>query len=167
MLRLWSPYTATNIQKLESVQRRAARWATRDNRHTSSVTTMPQNLNWRTLDQRRIDSRLIMIYKVKYDLVAFDLVAIPASDYLTPYLRQSRHIHPLVQTYRSPLSKTIRNTPHRTVIHWNVPASANQHNTISYPDAVQQCCVPGGPYLTFNYSICFYLFTIHLTILTL
>ena len=30
-------------------------------------------------DQRRIDCRLVMLYKVTYDLVA-----IPASDYLTP-----------------------------------------------------------------------------------
>ena len=51
---------------------------------------MLQDLNWRTLDQRHIDSRLIMMYKVTHDLVA-----IPASDYLTPNRRQSRHIHPL------------------------------------------------------------------------
>ena len=35
-----------------------------------------------------LDSRFIMMYKVTHDLVA-----IPASDYLTPNLRQSRHIH--------------------------------------------------------------------------
>ena len=39
-------------------------------------------------DQRSIDCRLVMLYKVTYDLVA-----IPASDYLTPNRRQSRHIH--------------------------------------------------------------------------
>ena len=87
---MWSPHTATNIHKLESVLRQAAKWATRYYRYTSSVTSMLQDLNWRTLDQRRIDSRLNMMYKVTHDLVA-----IPASDYLTPYLRQSRHIHPL------------------------------------------------------------------------
>ena len=75
---VWSPHTATNIHKLESVQQRAARWATRDYRYTSSATSMLQDLNWRTLDQRRIDSRLIMMYKVTHDLVA-----IPALDYLT------------------------------------------------------------------------------------
>ena len=39
---VWFPYTETNIHKLESVQRRAARWATRDYRYTSSVTSMLQ-----------------------------------------------------------------------------------------------------------------------------
>ena len=67
----------TDINKVEAVQRRAARWATRDYRYNSSVAAILKDLNWRPLDQRRIDSRLVMMYKVTYDLVA-----IPASDYL-------------------------------------------------------------------------------------
>ena len=53
-------------------------------------------------DQRRSDCRLVMLYKVTYDLVA-----IPASDYLTPNRRQSRHIH----TDRYPHSRTTISTP--------------------------------------------------------
>ena len=41
---VWSPHTATDIQKIESVQRRAARWATRDYRYTSTVTSMLNEL---------------------------------------------------------------------------------------------------------------------------
>ena len=82
-------HTATDIQKVEAVQRRAARWVYRDYSYTSSVTAMMKDLNWRPLDQRRIDSRLIM-YKATYDLVA-----IPASQYLTRNTRLSRHIHAL------------------------------------------------------------------------
>ena len=89
---VWSPHTATDIYKLESVQRRAVRWATRDYRQTSSVTTMLGNLNWRTLDQRRIDSRLVMMYKVTYDLVA-----ITAYAYLIPNRKDSKFIQPLAQ----------------------------------------------------------------------
>ena len=80
---VWSPHTATDIHY---VQRRAARWATRDYRYTSSVSSMLNNLNWRPLDQRCIDCRLVMLYKITYDLVA-----IPASDYLKPNRRQSTH----------------------------------------------------------------------------
>ena len=87
---VWYPHTTTDINKVKAVQRRAARWATRDNRYTSSVTAMLKDLNWRPLDQRRIDSRLVMMYKVTYDLVA-----IPASDFLVRNTRASRHIHPL------------------------------------------------------------------------
>ena len=85
-----SPHTDIDINKLESVQRRAARWVTRDYQYTSSVSTMLQDLNWRTLDQRRIDSRLVLLYKVTYDLVA-----IPASDYLILNTRPSSRNHPI------------------------------------------------------------------------
>ena len=61
---VWYPHTTTDINKVEAVQRRAARWATRDYRCTSSVTAMLKDLNWRPLDQSRIDSRLVMMYKV-------------------------------------------------------------------------------------------------------
>ena len=74
---VWSPHTDLDINKLESVQRRAARWVTCDYQYTSSMSTMFQDLNWCTLDQRRMDSQLVLLYKVTYDLVA-----IPASDYL-------------------------------------------------------------------------------------
>ena len=87
---VWSPHTDTDIKKIESVQRRSARWATHDYRSTSSVTEMLNKLSWRPLDQRRIDTRLIMLYKITYDLVA-----IPLTDYLTPNRRQSKFIHPL------------------------------------------------------------------------
>ena len=75
---VWSPHTDTDIQKVEAVQRRAARWVYRNYSYTSSVIAMMKDLNWRPLGQRCIDSRLIMLYKVTYDLVA-----IPASQYLT------------------------------------------------------------------------------------
>ena len=42
---VWSPHTATDITKLEAVQRRSARLATRDYQRTSSVTQMIKDLN--------------------------------------------------------------------------------------------------------------------------
>ena len=86
---VWSPHTDLDINKLESVQRRAARWVTRDYQYTSSVSKMLQDLNWRTLDQQRIDSRLVLLYKVTYHLMA-----IPASDYLMRNTRPSSRNHP-------------------------------------------------------------------------
>ena len=57
-------------RRSEAVQHRSARWATRDYQRTSSVTQMIKVLNWRTLEQRRIDSRLTLMYKITYHLVA-------------------------------------------------------------------------------------------------
>ena len=76
---VWYPHTDQDIDKLESVQRGANRWVTRDYLHMSSMSAMLQDLNRFNFDQRRIDSRLVLLYKVTYDLVA-----IPASDYLIP-----------------------------------------------------------------------------------
>ena len=87
---VWSPHTDLDINKLESIQLRAARWVTCDYQYTSSMSKMLQDLNWRTLDQRRIDSRLVLLYKVTYDLVA-----IPASDYLIRNTRPSSRNHPI------------------------------------------------------------------------
>ena len=61
-----------------------------DYQHISSVSQMRKDLNWRTLEQRRIDSRLTLMYKITYNLEA-----IPAAGYLIPNTRQSRHNHQL------------------------------------------------------------------------
>ena len=112
---VWSPHTATDIQKVEAVQRRAAKWVYRDYSYTSSISAMMKDLNWRPLDQRRIDSRLIMLYKVTYDLVA-----IPAFQYLIGNTRLSRHIHPLSYRQIPTLKDYYRFTffP-MSIIHWN------------------------------------------------
>ena len=83
--------------------------------YTSSVSSMLQDLNWRTLDQRRIDSRLVLLYKVTYDLVA-----IPASDYLIRNTRPSSRNHPIAYRQITTLKDYYKFTffP-RTIIHWN------------------------------------------------
>ena len=74
------------------VQRKAARW-TLDNFHIqASVTEMLTQLGWRSLEQRRNDSRLYLFYKIIYGLVAIDL-----PPYVEHPARTSRkNSHPLV-----------------------------------------------------------------------
>ena len=113
---VWSPHTATDITKLEAEQGRSARWATHDYQHTSSVTQMIKELNWHALEQRCIDSRLTLMYKITYDLVAT-----PAADYLIPNTRQSKHNHHLAYRQIPTLKdyyKYITFFP-RTTVHWN------------------------------------------------
>ena len=43
---VWSPYTKEHINKIEKVQRRAAKWVTNDYFSHSSVTDMLSNLGW-------------------------------------------------------------------------------------------------------------------------
>ena len=77
---VWSPYTATGKQNIEMVQRRAARYATNRYHNTSSVTDMLQkNLDWESLESRRVKMQLTLLFKVIQDLVD-----IPSAAYLTP-----------------------------------------------------------------------------------
>ena len=47
---VWSPYTKSNIARLEMVQRRAARWTLSEYSPYASVTQMLQSLGWRSLE---------------------------------------------------------------------------------------------------------------------
>lgn len=87
---VWSPYTQSNIQKIEMVQRRAIRWVKQDYSPLSSVTAMQKDLGWRSLEHRRLDFRLIMFFKIYHNLVAISLPT-----YIKTPSRLTRHMHPL------------------------------------------------------------------------
>ena len=86
---VWDPSTAVAKYNLERVQRRTARWVLHRYHNTSSVTDMLNHLQWQTLERRRKDARLIMMYKI-----VNGLVAINPHQYLTPVVRQNRFTHP-------------------------------------------------------------------------
>ena len=67
---VWDPHTRTQINQIEKVQRRAARYVTNRYHNTSSVTDMLHNLNWPSLEIRRTRVRLIMFYKIIHHVVA-------------------------------------------------------------------------------------------------
>ena len=66
---LWDPHTQVNVRRLDSVQRRAARYVCNHWHSTSSVSTMLHELSWESLARRRERARLYMINKVVHGLV--------------------------------------------------------------------------------------------------
>jgi hypothetical protein len=91
---VWDPHTKMNIDKIEKVQRRAARFVLRNYEQKASVTDMIQTLGWPTLQQRRKYTNLVLFYRV----IHFG-VAIPRT-YLPPLISEStthrsRHHHSL------------------------------------------------------------------------
>ena len=78
-----------DIYKVEMVQRRAIRWPLSAYSSYQSVTELQQQLGLRTLEQRRVDAKVIMIYKIMHGLVA-----IPLPPYFEQPLRMTRHNHP-------------------------------------------------------------------------
>lgn len=71
---VWDPHLATHTNQIEAVQRRAARWVMSDYSRTSSVTSMLHTLGWRSLQLRRADARLVLMYKIIHGLVAIPSV---------------------------------------------------------------------------------------------
>ena len=117
---IWDPFTQENQNKIEMVQRRAARFVCNNYRREASVTAMLEELGWRSLKQRRTDQRLIMLYKIVNNLVEVDL-----SEELIPLTRHSRNSH--AKSFRIPYEKKTYlqySFLPRTIKQWNsLPAT--------------------------------------------
>ena len=63
---IWDPYNKNDINKLENLQRRGARFITNDykSREEGSMTKMLRDLDLPLLQTRRQHQRLIFFYKV-------------------------------------------------------------------------------------------------------
>ena len=77
---VWNPHTAEHCNKIEMVQRRGARYACNRYHNTSSVTDMLQTLTWPTLQQRRLKTKLIMLYKIVHHIVAVPTTIVIPTD---------------------------------------------------------------------------------------
>lgn len=67
---VWDPHLQKDIDRIENVQRRAARFINSDNKRTSSVTALMNELVWKPLNERRKEQRLVLLFKIVNDLVA-------------------------------------------------------------------------------------------------
>ena len=75
-----SPYSKLQINRVEKVQRTAARWPCRRWRNTSSVSKMLDELEWQSLEARRDRSSLLLFHKIHSGAVSIekDKYLIPA-----------------------------------------------------------------------------------------
>ena len=69
---IWDPHYACDVNKLERVQRCAARFCKGDYRWTASVSAMIEDLNWDSLALRRQQTRLTTMYKISHNLIEVD-----------------------------------------------------------------------------------------------
>ena len=88
---VWDPHCKGLNDELENVQKRAARFVTRNYSYeTGSMTGILEELKWETLQKRRKDNRLILMYK------GLKGKARIPTDGLIPKNRRCRHQHSLV-----------------------------------------------------------------------
>ena len=85
---VWHPHKKSNKDKIEKVQRRAARFVSNNFRHKASVSEMLHDLGWQSLDGRRQDQRLVLFYKI-----INGLASVETEDILTPADSSTRKNH--------------------------------------------------------------------------
>ena len=82
---VWDPFYQKDIDRLERVQRRAARFVLNDYKPLSSAASMVSQLGWKPLAERRREHRLSLLYKI-----INGLVAMPADTHLHFNTRNTR-----------------------------------------------------------------------------
>ena len=93
---VWAPWQQFLINKIENIQRRAARFVVSDYNPFNSITQHISNLNWETLEDRRNKSRLCMFYKMTHNQAAIPYqLYIQRSTYLSSRHSNSMKFLPL------------------------------------------------------------------------
>ena len=85
---VWHPHSTTIVDRLEQVQRAAARFVYADYRRTTSVTHLLNEIGWDSLHIRRLTAQSAMFFKIHHQLVN---ISLPPSFQPATYL--SRHDH--------------------------------------------------------------------------
>ena len=85
---VWHPHKKSNKDKIEKVQRRAARFVSNNFRRKASVSEMLHELGWQSLDGRRQDQRLVLFFKI-----INGLASVESEDILTPADSRTRKNH--------------------------------------------------------------------------
>ena len=85
---VWDPYCNGLNGELKNLQKRAARFVTRNySRETGSMTGILEELKWETLQKRRKDNRFILLYKGRKGKARLPIVD------LIPQNRRCRNPH--------------------------------------------------------------------------
>ena len=117
---VWDPHTQQDSDRIEAIQRRAARYCFRRYDRMASPSEMITRLGWTALAIRRSHARLIFMYKLCHNLLNINL-----NSHLTPVTRPTRHSHPY-SFQRPAATKQFHNLSYfpRTIKEWNgLPAS--------------------------------------------
>ena len=103
----WSPYTDTDVKRLEQVQKSAARFVCGDYKLTTSTTGLVKGLGWDTLEDRRLFNQSALFYKFHRNIVNCKLPAeISRSShvralrrYNNSYLKLQSNIQPFLYSF--------------------------------------------------------------------
>ena len=115
---IWDPYTKENINKIEKVQNRAARFTHNNYQQQASVSNMVKDLGWPNLQHRRQHFNLIMFYKIAHGFIAIPRTILPP---LSTHQHNTRYSHR--QQFQIPqcrINAYKYSFVPRTIVHWSV-----------------------------------------------
>ena len=99
----WDPHTSSNINTIEMVQRKAARFVMNNWSRLSSVTSMINLLEWTTLQVRRQQAKIVMLYRISHSLVAIPFTIpyfIPAAHHGRGHSQKLQQPATRINTYK-------------------------------------------------------------------
>lgn len=114
---IWQPWQKHLTYKTESVQRAAARYVCNNYDFQSSVTDVLNELSWPTLESRRLQSSLLFLYKIQYNLVYVDHSHLSPTrnlNFLIPQSRTQYHLSsyfPRTLRYWNSLPYQVKSSP--------------------------------------------------------
>ena len=148
---IWDPHINVHSNKLEKIQRKAARWATSQYSHRTSVTSLMDQLKWQPLEDRRRIQRLAFLYKILHHKVAVPMSSIdlvynsrPArgKDKTKADFRSHEH---LLNSLRNPLAYRLLRTG---TLCRNLPSqrlkALKHYSRASCPGPTRNCTQPVG-----------------------
>ena len=134
---IWEPHLSKDINALQRVQRKTARFVKNDYGRFSSVTSMLHNLGWKDLKDRRRDLRLALLYKITHGHVVVQADTLKSRK----PTRQLRANHKRkYQTLPAETTKLKSFIVHRTIPEWNtLPAcKAEAESVVSFKSQLAQ-----------------------------
>ena len=100
---VWDPHTKSNIDKIERIQRRAARFVLNDYNYENNNNQNLRNLEWIPLEERRAKNKVKLLFKAQSDLLSIPLNHLKRnnrstrlksnSSYQVPASRVDSHLH--------------------------------------------------------------------------
>ena len=127
---IWDPHLQVDIDKLEKVQRKGARWVTSTYARRASVTELLETLKWDSLQERRRQQRLIFLFKILNDDVAVPAQSVDLVLNIRP-TRGDQNLRKLKEpACRSTLLE--ESFVHKTLNEWNLlPQSVVSADSVS------------------------------------
>ena len=136
---VWNPYTTSMVDRLEQVQRAAARFVFADYRRTTSVTPLINSIGWDSLHIRRLVAQNTMFFKIHHNLVN---ISMPL--YFQPATFLARYDHQFKYSIPTATIDAFKFAFYpRSIRVWNqLPITAVTAITTSALRSSQRCSLP-------------------------